>query len=80
MGFFRLKSNIYNSDQMGQALVEYLLLLVFLVVISSKIVGTFTDFMSDSFGNLGHAMTVNLTVGVCAEECFFAGYKNGNER
>lgn len=61
----------------GQALVEYLLLLVFLVMLSSKIVLTFTDFLRDSFGDLGHAMSVNLTVGVCPEECFFESYRNG---
>ncbi len=69
---------LFNSLQKsGQALVEYLLLLVFLIMITSRLVGGFTDFMSDSFGNLGHVMSINLTVGVCEEDCFFKGYKNG---
>jgi hypothetical protein len=61
----------------GQALVEYLLLVVFLIILSSKLVTGFTDFMRESVGNLGHVLSVNLTVGVCPRDCFFGGYRNG---
>jgi len=61
----------------GQALVEYLLLVVFLIILTAKLVGGFTDFMRTSVGNLGHVLSLNLTVGVCREECFFGTYKNG---
>ena len=64
----------------GQALVEYLLLTVFMMLLSSKLLLGFTDFMRDSVGNLGHVLSVNLTVGVCPEECFFDAYGNGFRR
>jgi hypothetical protein len=61
----------------GQAMIEYLLLVVFLLLLSLKMVGGFTDFMRDSIGNLGHVLSVNLTTGICEKECFFNGYFNG---
>ena len=61
----------------GQALIEYLLIVAFLVLFTSKLASNFTDFMRGSIGNLGHVMTLNLTVGVCERDCFFGGYKNG---
>ncbi len=60
----------------GQALVEYTLLVVFLLVLTSKIIGTFTSFVSDTMGNLGHVLTVHLSSGSCESECFFDGFGN----
>jgi hypothetical protein len=62
----------------GQATIEYLFVLIFIVGISLKIVGVFSSFMRDSVGNLGHELSVNLSSGVCESICFFKGYKNGN--
>lgn len=64
----------------GQALVEYLFTLMFLVVISTKLVGSFSDFMRDSFGNLAHVLTTNLMTGTCKTDCFFGGYRNGYKK
>jgi uncharacterized protein (UPF0333 family) len=61
----------------GQAMVEYLFVMLFIVLISVKLVGAFTDFMRDSMGNLGHIMTISLTTGICSEHCFFGGVGNG---
>lgn len=66
-----------TSSKNGQALVEYLLLVAFLIILSSRLVSGFTDFMRESVGNLGHVMSVNLSVGVCPKDCFFGSYKNG---
>lgn len=67
--------NLIKSHS-GQALVEYVLLVAFMLILGSKLVGGFTDFMRESVGNLGHVLSVNLTTGVCEKECFFAPYKN----
>lgn len=67
----------FFSKKSGQALIEYLLLVVFMLILSSRLVGGFTTFMRDSVGNLGHILSINLTVGVCAKECFFTDYLNG---
>ncbi|MAX67443.1 MAG: hypothetical protein QF441_12130 [Bacteriovoracaceae bacterium] len=66
-------------SQTGQALVEYLLLVAFLIIISSKLALGFNNFMRDSIGNLGHVVSLNLTVGVCQSDCFFESYVNGTD-
>jgi len=68
-----------KTKSKGQAAVEYLFVLVFMVLIAAKIVTRFNDFFRDSVGNLGHVLSRNLTVGICPSECFFSGYKNGYE-
>ena len=64
----------------GQATVEYLLLIAFIMTLAVKMIGGFTDFMTGTVGNLGHVLTYNLSVGVCAEECFYPGHKNGKKQ
>ncbi|MFT6630807.1 MAG: hypothetical protein ACJAS4_000749 [Bacteriovoracaceae bacterium] len=61
----------------GQAVVEYLLLVVFLIILTSKLALSFTDFMRENLGNLGHVVSLHLTVGVCPKECFYGDYMNG---
>ncbi|MCT4642608.1 MAG: hypothetical protein N4A33_09975 [Bacteriovoracaceae bacterium] len=65
-----------NSNK-GQAMVEYLLIMVFAASISIKMIQSFSDFMKTSMGSMGHILTQHLTTGVCEKNCFFAGYKNG---
>ena len=72
MSFFRLNS-------LGQAVVEYLLLVAFLIILTSNLALKFTDFMRESVGNLGHVVSLNLSVGVCERDCFFATYNNGSD-
>jgi hypothetical protein len=76
----KLKSFLFYSDQHGQALVEYLMVLIFISFLAGKMVTGFSDFFRDSFGNLGHALSINLNVGVCERDCFFGGYKNGYKK
>ena len=66
-----------SFKNLGQATVEYLFVMIFIISISIKMVSSFSEFMRDSVGNLGHVLSMNLTVGVCAEQCFFGGFKNG---
>lgn len=70
-----MKGKINKSS--GQALIEYLFVMIFVIMLSVKIVGIFTDFMRDSMGNLGHVLSAYLTTGVCEEKCFFGRYRNG---
>ena len=74
-----MKSN-FNVRSFGQATIEYLVVMIFLILVSIKLVGAFSTFMRDSMGNLGHVMTMNLTTGVCKKECFYPSYKNGYTR
>ena len=67
----------FTVRSFGQATIEYLFVMIFLVLVSIKLVGAFSDFMRDSVGNLGHVLTMNLTTGVCQKDCFFSNYKNG---
>jgi hypothetical protein len=68
-----------NKTNSGQALVEYVLVLLFSVIILVKIINAFANFMADSVGNLGHVIGINLKVGVCQSRCFYDGYKNGKQ-
>jgi hypothetical protein len=72
--------NLLRNIPKGQALVEYMFVMLFIIGISVKLVGSFTDFFRDSMGNLGHVLTLNLMVGVCADDCFFSNYKNGYKK
>lgn len=65
--------------QGGQATVEYIFILAFVVMLAFKITDVFTDFFRDSMGNVGHVLSVNLTTGICPKNCFFYGYYNGYE-
>lgn len=64
------------STNKGQALVEYLLVVIFLIILTFKIVTSFTTFMAESMGNLGHVLSKNLQTGICKKECFYDGYAN----
>lgn len=63
----------------GQATVEYIFILAFVLILGFKISKLFTNFFRDSMGNVGHVLSQNVTVGVCPSDCFFAGYVNGYE-
>jgi hypothetical protein len=65
--------------QIGQATVEYIFILAFALILGFKISNLFTNFFRDSMGNVGHVLSMNLTVGVCPRACFFSGYVNGYE-
>lgn len=72
-----MKKHLRNRG--GQALVEYLFVLMFLVVFSTQVVDAFSNFMRDSMGNLAHVLTINLMTGTCQRDCFFGSYRNGYE-
>lgn len=65
------------SKDRGQATVEYIFILAFAFLLGTSITNMFTDFFRDSMGKVGHALSTNLNVGICAQTCFFQGYKNG---
>jgi len=64
----------------GQATIEYLLLILLMLTLSIKMIGGFTDFMTGTIGNLGHVLTYSLSVGVCNQECFYPGHRNGQKQ
>ncbi len=72
-----MHSSKYKSA--GQAMIEYLLILGFAVIVSFKIITGFRGFFQSSMGSLGHILTIHLMTGVCSNNCFFAGYENGRE-
>lgn len=63
----------------GQATVEYIFILAFVLLLGFKISNLFTNFFRDTMGGVGHILSTNVTVGVCRTECFFSGYVNGYE-
>jgi hypothetical protein len=65
-----------KAKSTGQAAVEYLFVLFFMVLLASRIASRFNSFFRDSIGNLGHVLSQNLIVGVCDKSCFYNGYGN----
>ena len=63
----------------GQAVLEYLLVLLITLLIASRFIGGVSESAQNSFGKIAHFLSLNLSTGACAEECFFQGYKNGRE-
>ncbi len=63
--------------QSGQALVEYLIVLLFIGIVGNSAIIAIRDFTTGNIGQLNHVLSRNLTVGVCANDCFFSNYKNG---
>ena len=61
----------------GQATVEYIFILAFVLILGFKITNLFASFFRDSMGGVGHVLSTNVTVGVCPKDCFFEGYVNG---
>lgn len=60
----------------GQATVEYIFILAFVIFLALNIVNRFGDFFKNSMGSVGHALSTNLIVGVCPSDCFYGGYDN----
>lgn len=64
---------LYNK---GQATIEYILLFSFLAFILVNFVNSLGKMVGTSVGSLGYALTQQLSVGVCAQNCFYNGYMN----
>jgi len=63
----------------GQATVEYIFILAFAILLGFSIIDKYTDFFSDTMGNVSHVLSTHLNVGVCPTECWFNGYANSFE-
>lgn len=66
----------HKSLTAGQAMIEYLLIFSFVTFFSINIVKGLGKTMFTTVGFLGYELTEQLTIGVCASECFMTGYKN----
>lgn len=65
-----------KKKESGQAMVEYLVILIFVASISIGLVKGLNTFLSASFGGLGRVLNDHLRTGVCAKDCLFNGYMN----
>lgn len=66
----------YTASQSGQAVVEYILLFSFLMLIMLAFVRGINVAVSETMGGLGYALSQQLTIGVCKELCFYSDYAN----
>lgn len=60
----------------GQATVEYILLFSFMAFILVNFVNSLGQMVGSSMGSLGYALTQQLKVGVCPNNCFYNAYRN----
>ena len=63
----------------GQAVFEYLFLLLMSVYIGAQLVQSMSSFMGETMGEMGIVLQTHLTVGVCDRFCWYSGYNNGSE-
>ena len=66
----KIKSN-------GQALMEYLIVLVLVILIGGRALKAFSEYFADSIGRFNVVLSSHLTVGVCERGCFPDNYRNG---
>jgi hypothetical protein len=66
-----------NSSTQGQALVEYLFVLIFIVGIALFFARGAQSQYAKGLTSLAHVLGQHLTVGTCTSGCYFAGYYNG---
>ena len=71
-----MKKQLSFSSQSGQAVVEYILLFGFLMLIMLAFVRGINVAVSETMGGLSYALSQQLTIGVCEELCFFTSYEN----
>ena len=72
----------YHSDmkaihRCGQATVEYIFILAFVVFLGLQVTARFTDFFRTSMGSVGHVLSTHLIIGACPEDCFTNAFRNG---
>lgn len=60
----------------GQAVIEYILIFAFMSFIVINLVNLFAGYLGTSMGGLAYALTQQLSVGVCPQDCLFNGYGN----
>jgi len=73
------ESNNFYKNQNGQALIEYILIFAFIALIGLGFIKSFGSFFSKSFTNIGHVLTMHLSVGICNKQCFYPQYSNGKK-
>lgn len=61
----------------GQATLEYLIVIIFSLMIGIKIIEGLQFFIGSTMGRLAFQLTVKLTSGVCKKNCFYEVFDNG---
>ena len=60
----------------GQAVVEYILVLTFVVFLGGRLLSILGDYVGTGMGTLNAVLTDHLSVGVCQSDCFPDSYIN----
>jgi hypothetical protein len=70
-----IKKNI--NDERGQALIEYMFVLIFIMFFAFNLAQMMRGFFQDNFASFAHILSKNLSSGVCSNICFYEQYENG---
>jgi len=65
-----------SVNRSGQAVVEYLLVFLFVTFMAWWFFNNGGRYLDDSIGGLGYALSAELTTGVCERSCYFYDYVN----
>ena len=67
------------NSQGGQAAIEYLFVLIFIVFFSYNLTMMVRDLFQTNFASFAHILSKNLSSGVCSNICFYDQYENGHK-
>jgi hypothetical protein len=63
----------------GQATIEFIMILVFTVIIAASVVGFMKSYLSGTYGDFPYVLSKYLSTGSCDTECLYKGYYNGEK-
>lgn len=69
------KQNLFFNER-GQAIMEYLMIILFIAFLSVKMVTAYNKILDTTFKSLAKVLTQHLNIGVCESRCFSDGYQN----
>ncbi|MDA9189754.1 hypothetical protein N9O57_02110 [bacterium] len=69
----------FNPNQFGQALVEYLLVLVIATGIATFMIRGMTNYFGATLTSFSYILSKELSVGVCANDCLTNNFLNAIE-
>jgi Flp pilus assembly pilin Flp len=73
------KKHFHKQKNLGQAMIEYLILLGIILVLVLRMGNEFKTFLGNIMGTFNDTLATHLTVGVCQNNCFYSQYRNGRE-
>ena len=73
------RNKVLGNSKRGQAMLEYLIVFAFVILITLGFVRKIELFFSNQMGNFSDVLSSHLSTGVCDSTCLYSGYSNGSD-